>query len=79
LRVFGSGNAPSEQWFINCLKTAISNGLIVFNVTQCMTGAVEHGKYETSIELNNIGVISGRDITTETALAKLMYLFGEGF
>jgi L-asparaginase len=44
-----------------------------------MTGAVEHGKYETSIELNNIGVISGRDITTETALAKLMYLFGEGF
>jgi len=79
LESFGSGNAPSERWFLKSLKTAVDNGLIVLNVTQCMAGAVEHGKYETSIKLEEMGVISGRDITTEAALAKLMYLFGEGY
>lgn len=79
LESFGSGNAPSEPWFTDLLEDAISKGIVIINVTQCMTGAVEHGKYETSIKLQNIGVVSGGDITTESALAKLMYLLGEGF
>ena len=78
LESFGSGNAPSASWFLNPLYEAISNGIIILNVTQCMTGAVKHGRYETSVKLNDAGVISGRDITTEAALTKLMYLFGEG-
>lgn len=44
-----------------------------------MTGSVEHGKYETSIGMDKIGVISGRDITTESALTKMMYLLGEDY
>ncbi len=76
---FGSGNAPSQPWFVNLLKKSISEGMLILNVTQCMTGSVEHGKYETSVELENIGVFSGKDITTEAALAKLMYLIGEGY
>lgn len=78
LETFGTGNAPSEKWFLDTMEEAINNGLIVLNVSQCMTGSVDQGKYETSIELEKIGVISGKDISTEAAITKLMYLLGQG-
>jgi L-asparaginase len=74
LETFGSGNAPSEDWFVHTLETAIKSGLMIVNVTQCSGGSVAMGQYETSERLKQIGLISGKDITTESALAKLMFL-----
>lgn len=77
LETYGSGNAPTTKWFIDLLKEAISKGVIVLNISQCPGGMVVQGKYETSKVLQEIGVLSGGDMTTEAALTKLMVLLGE--
>lgn len=79
LETYGAGNAPTDVWFIDSLKQAIDAGIVIYDVTQCKGGAVDMGKYETSIQLNQIGVIGGFDITTESAISKMMYLLGQGF
>ena len=77
LHSFGAGNAPTDDWFIMLLSYAINKGIIIYYVTQCLEGRVIQGKYETSSQLEKIGVISGEDITLEAAITKLMFLLGQ--
>ena len=78
LETFGSGNALRDQWFIDTLDEAYTKGIVVVNVTQCLYGNVEMHRYGTGQHLEKLGVVSGHDITTEAALAKLMTLIGNG-
>ena len=76
IETYGSGNAPTGQWFISALDEAIHRGVIVMNVTQCKAGAVKMRQYAASCDLDRIGVVGAGDITIEAAITKMMYLLG---
>lgn len=79
LETYGAGNAPTFDWFIRTLEEAIRRGVHILNVTQCASGSVNMDIYETGRRLQDIGVISGRDMTTEAALTKMMCMLGRSY
>lgn len=74
MRTFGSGNAPQSPWLLNALKEGYKSGKVIVNISQCMQGAVEMSRYDCGYHLQEAGVISGRDMTVESAVTKLMFL-----
>jgi len=74
MRTFGSGNAPQQPWLIDAISEATRRGIVVVNVSQCMAGRVEMSRYDAGLRLQQVGVVSGKDSTVESAITKLMHL-----
>ncbi len=78
MKTYGAGNGPTDKWFIEAMREAIDRGLVIVNVSQCDNGSVTPMRYEAGATLSQAGVISGHDLTSEAAITKLMFLFGQG-
>jgi len=74
VETYGSGNATTEDWFIQAIEKALHQGIFIINVTQCAGGSVHMNQYQTGKHLEKLGVISGKDMTTESAITKTMYM-----
>lgn len=79
LEAYGVGNGPHrDDHFMATLKEATDRGVIIVDCTQCLRGSVDLSNYATGAAMARAGIISGYDMTTEAALAKMFYLFSEG-
>jgi len=75
LETFGAGNTPGgpDSAMTRCLTDAVKRGIVIVNVTQCLSGSVS-ALYAPGAYLSRAGVVVGQDLTSEAALTKLAYL-----
>ena len=80
IETFGAGNIPQGgNELLPIVRKALANDTVITVCSQCPQGTVSLGTYETSSGLAVAGAVSGRDLTTEAAVAKLYYLFSKGY
>ncbi|MBQ1377044.1 MAG: type I asparaginase [Lachnospiraceae bacterium] len=75
IEAFGSGNVPDSPAVLSLIEKARRTGTVLTVCSQCPQATVNMNAYEAGHALAAAGAVSGGDMTTEAAVAKLYYLF----
>lgn len=74
LQVFGSGTIFNSDKTQAVLQELRNRGIEIVVISQCISGGISFGKYSNSNIFKQIGAISGKDMTAESAITKTMHL-----
>ncbi|RJS80828.1 Glu-tRNA(Gln) amidotransferase GatDE subunit D [Candidatus Bathyarchaeota archaeon] len=73
----GTGLGHVGTYCFQAIKNAVKNNILVAMTSQCIWGRINMNVYDTGRDLQALGVIPLEDMLPETALVKLMWIFGQ--